>query len=461
MTPETIKEQDRKNRGHVHFSYKGDKTNKASGHIKDNRPESILRFKLKGQMENSVRSREGQSLIQMIENTGQSPIFQKRTKNTGLPDYLKMGIEHLSGHSMDDVKVHYNSSKPAQLQAHAFAQGTEIHLGPGQGKYLPHEAWHVAQQKQGRVRPIEQTYQGLAINNDSNLEREADVMGRKALNLKDNRSHINHIRNLQQNTKIPVGQRQHINKTPLIGNGIVQGKFGGKLYNYLSGLPKPFTVSGAIDESPAYYTAYKYDVQFTYNNCIATVNLRTITDTGVDEQAWQAYKKEVEEKVSEVFDDKINITFSGEDYPLKVKVNLFKTSSINDVEGGDYPQVNFNTVRLHKGQGRADAANFRVDGDGTPGARGYIAAHEIGHHLGLYDEYSDAKVPKRATYNDGSIMTETWPRYRDNFRPGIKQRHIMLIKSEIEQTFNQNLEAERIEAAQEARRKKMGIHLPI
>lgn len=54
---------------------------------------------------------------------------------------------------MKDVKVNYNSDKPAQLQAHAYAQGNEIHIAPGQEKHLPHEAWHVAQQKQGRVKP--------------------------------------------------------------------------------------------------------------------------------------------------------------------------------------------------------------------------------------------------------------------------------------------------------------------
>ncbi|HAP61901.1 MAG TPA: hypothetical protein DCR93_21180, partial [Cytophagales bacterium] len=31
--------------------------------------------------------------------------------------------------------------------------GTDIHLAPGQQKHLPHEAWHVVQQKQGRVKP--------------------------------------------------------------------------------------------------------------------------------------------------------------------------------------------------------------------------------------------------------------------------------------------------------------------
>ena len=55
--------------------------------------------------------------------------------------------------SMDDVKVQYNDDKPVQLNAQAFAQGTDIHISPGQEKHLPHEAWHVTQQKQGRIQP--------------------------------------------------------------------------------------------------------------------------------------------------------------------------------------------------------------------------------------------------------------------------------------------------------------------
>jgi len=101
-----------------------------------------------------------------------------RPNRTGLPDKLKAGVESLSGHSLDDVKVHYNSARPAQLQAHAYAQGTDIHLGPGQEKHLPHEAWHVVQQKQGRVRPTLQLKGGVNVNDDAGLEKEADVMGR-------------------------------------------------------------------------------------------------------------------------------------------------------------------------------------------------------------------------------------------------------------------------------------------
>ena len=110
----------------------------------------------------------------------QAPV-QRQSNNNGLPDNLRNGIESMSGMNMDDVRVHYNSSKPAQLQAHAFAQGNDIHLASGQEKHLPHEAWHVVQQKQGRVKPTMQLKKGVHVNDDTALEKEADVMGARAL----------------------------------------------------------------------------------------------------------------------------------------------------------------------------------------------------------------------------------------------------------------------------------------
>ncbi|HUG24380.1 DUF4157 domain-containing protein [Piscinibacter sp.] len=99
---------------------------------------------------------------------------------TGMPDELKSGVESLSGMDLSDVRVHRNSPKPAQLNALAYAQGNDIHLGPGEEQHLPHEAWHLVQQRQGRVQPTTQL-QGVAINDDAALEEEADVMGAKAI----------------------------------------------------------------------------------------------------------------------------------------------------------------------------------------------------------------------------------------------------------------------------------------
>lgn len=106
----------------------------------------------------------------------------KVTNNTGLPDNLKTGMENLSGMNLDHVNTHYNSSKPAAVQAHAYAQGSEIHLASGQEKHLPHELAHVVQQAQGRVKPTT-AVNGMAVNDNVGLETEADRLGEKALRM--------------------------------------------------------------------------------------------------------------------------------------------------------------------------------------------------------------------------------------------------------------------------------------
>ena len=88
---------------------------------------------------------------------------------SGLPDPLRAGIESLSGVSMEGVAVHYNSPRPAQLHAAAYAQGRDIHLAPGQDHHLPHEAWHVVQQAQGRVKATAQLKNGVPLNDDGAL----------------------------------------------------------------------------------------------------------------------------------------------------------------------------------------------------------------------------------------------------------------------------------------------------
>lgn len=112
-------------------------------------------------------------------NNSAAQLHAVKKNDTGLPDALKSGIESLSGFDMQNVNVHYNSSKPAQLRSHAYTQGTEIYVAPGQERHLPHEAWHVVQQMQGRVKPTV-NIGGEPVNDSAELEHEADVMGEKA-----------------------------------------------------------------------------------------------------------------------------------------------------------------------------------------------------------------------------------------------------------------------------------------
>ena len=150
------------------------------------------------QRQTTAQKKDASSASSVLDASSQSESLQRkadmannaaqraeapRPNNTGMPDNLKSGIESLSGFSMDDVRVHYNSSKPATVQALAYTQGTDIHVAPGQEKCLPHEAWHVAQQMAGRVSPTT-NINGMPMNDNAGLEHEADMMGEKATQCK-------------------------------------------------------------------------------------------------------------------------------------------------------------------------------------------------------------------------------------------------------------------------------------
>ncbi len=165
--------------------------------FEDARPETAAQLRMQSLMSNSARTTQLKS---------QQAAMAAKPNNTGLPDNLKAGIENLSGVSMDHVKVHYNSDKPAQLQAHAYAQGSDIHVAPGQEKHLPHEAWHVVQQAQGRVQPTMQMKGDVPVNDDSGLEHEADVMGARALASGENSPA--QLREMSQQAQSPVAAIQ-------------------------------------------------------------------------------------------------------------------------------------------------------------------------------------------------------------------------------------------------------------
>lgn len=186
----------------------------SSSQFLDRRPQMAQALQMQRMMDNSAQARQAQTMQRMVNasvranspssSAAMMPLQRvadlllpaqteiehpaqlaqqdaPKANNTGLPDQLKSGIESLSGMSMDHVKVSYNSEKPAQLNAHAYAQGSEIHVAPGQEQHLPHEAWHVVQQAQGRVQPTLQAKGGVLVNDNVGLEAEADTMGAKAL----------------------------------------------------------------------------------------------------------------------------------------------------------------------------------------------------------------------------------------------------------------------------------------
>lgn len=99
-----------------------------------------------------------------------------RPNLTGIPTQMKLDFERRSGLSFDDVRVHYNSGKPARLRALAYTRGTQVYMGPGQERHLRHELGHVIQQKRGFSR-YDTMENGVPVSNNPEVERQADLLG--------------------------------------------------------------------------------------------------------------------------------------------------------------------------------------------------------------------------------------------------------------------------------------------
>jgi hypothetical protein len=103
-----------------------------------------------------------------------------------LPEGLRGRMEGVFGAGLSAVRVH-EGPEAESVGARAYAQGTDIHFAPGQydpsskhgQELIGHELTHVVQQARGGVQPTMQAA-GLAINDSSGFEREADEMGAKA-----------------------------------------------------------------------------------------------------------------------------------------------------------------------------------------------------------------------------------------------------------------------------------------
>ena len=112
--------------------------------------------------------------------------LQAKSGGKSIPDGVRAKMENAFNTSFSDVKIH-EGSEAASVGALAYTERNHIHFAPGQFKpdtlpgqaLLGHELTHVVQQRQGRVQPTNQI-NGLPVNDDPALEKEADRRGLKA-----------------------------------------------------------------------------------------------------------------------------------------------------------------------------------------------------------------------------------------------------------------------------------------
>ena len=89
---------------------------------KTSSPEKSVGFDNLGAKNETTNSQENN--LQVIQNKANNSSIVKnlesvqlKSNNSSIPNDLKSGVENVTGVSMDDVKVHYNSSEPACYQS--------------------------------------------------------------------------------------------------------------------------------------------------------------------------------------------------------------------------------------------------------------------------------------------------------------------------------------------------------
>lgn len=344
--------------------------------------------------------------------------------NTGLPDNLKSGIENLSGFAMDDVKVYRNSNEPAKLQAHAYAQGSDIHLASGQEKHLPHEAWHVVQQKQGRVQPTTQMKGKVNINNDTSLEKEADLMGERALKV----SNVNN-ENLQKHNSLKLEPSRSIQRKEDLTSEELNAEneqffasvkeyineqitlFETKITNLEASYKKK---NWAIDKSTGKFKpytdrvsklkSYKSDIELIETAVRANGGDDLLTLMNVIQNEAGAYSSEAKKAIAYAYLNRIGYSDGGS---IREPINgseISHYSKLND-RWGDFPNSAEKLEFLGSIKGSFDAANSRYSNEETDPTDG--ATHWVSP-AGLSDKPRSGYYER--TYDGITTQFPNWAR---------------------------------------------------
>ena len=123
----------------------------------------------------------------------ESNILSLRRGGQPLSESARDHFEPRFGQDFSQVRVHTDAQAAESartVNAKAYTVGQDMVFSAGQyapetsegRRLMAHELTHVVQQMQGRVKPTIQI-KGVSINNDAGLEREAYVMGIKALQI--------------------------------------------------------------------------------------------------------------------------------------------------------------------------------------------------------------------------------------------------------------------------------------
>ncbi|MFN8377602.1 MAG: hypothetical protein U0452_02925 [Anaerolineae bacterium] len=146
----------------------------------------------------------------------------------------------------------------------------------------------------------------------------------------------------------------------------------------------------------AYGWNYQYSVRFTPTRCILTIKVKMTAaphpDTGdiASDKDMATVREQSASQFAKIWDNEFLLVETGTNQKYSLRAELQFVDSGEDV-----------SVELYKGPGRDDLSHWYTDTDD-----GVSRAHELGHQMGLLDEYEDPGVENRKDSTASGVHTD-------------------------------------------------------
>lgn len=148
------------------------------------------------------------------------------------------------------------------------------------------------------------------------------------------------------------------------------------------------TVTGRKQSSDTYSWPYGYDIALKNQAILITVAINVVPATGISMPYLNQVKKTWEKGIESMWSNRFAVTLpSGRQFPILVDA-IFRGPNFH------------HDIIVRSDKGGSDILNWNITD--TP----FIAAHEFGHMLGVYDEYKGGALsPETNRVDITSIMT--------------------------------------------------------
>lgn len=156
--------------------------------------------------------------------------------------------------------------------------------------------------------------------------------------------------------------------------------------------PATFDVAHTYDDGE-YQGVARYGAQFVGNECLLTVRCKLEHGADVTDGYLEDLQEKAQSEVTRIWDNKFTITDKQTHQAYKLRVALVFTA--------DRPHITVNVAMSGGRNAREDEGHWFIE---TAYQDDTTFAHEIGHALGLGDEYVDERSAHRKNANDTGVF---------------------------------------------------------